>query len=428
MRALFGICAIAVASVATLVTASASDPTVTYSRDIARLFQDNCQTCHRAGELAPPLFDSYASVYRDRRKILRAVETRKMPPWKPVPGFGDIVGSRRLSDADIAMLRAWVAADAPEGDARDLPAPRVFPSTWTHGQPDVVIEPSEAFEVPVGADDLYRCFVIPTRFSEDRYLAATEFLPGHREIVHHVLTYLDTRGHAELLDRAEPGPGYTCFGGAGFPPVGGIGGWAPGSPPSAMPDGVGMLLPAGATVVMQVHYHNRTGAAQMDRTRIGLHFARTRVDKRARSIPVLNRGFEIPAGAERHVVRATHTTQWDFHAIGVTPHMHLLGRSMKVTATTPDGTVHPLVFIDDWDFHWQGGYTFARPIRLPAGTRIDVEAVYDNSTKNKRNPNTPPRETRWGENTTDEMCIAFVRVTADAERLGHEPRYATKTP
>ena len=108
----------------------------------------------------------------------------------------------------------------------------------------------------------------------------------------------------------------------------------------------------------------------------------------------------------------------DFNAIGVTPHMHLLGRSMKVTATTPDGRVVPLVWIDDWDFHWQGGYTFAKPIPLPAGTRIDVEAVYDNSTKNRKNPNTPPRETRWGENTTDEMCIAFLGVTLDAEDLG----------
>jgi hypothetical protein len=192
-----------------------------------------------------------------------------------------------------------------------------------------------------------------------------------------------------------------------------------------MPDGVGMLLPAGAAVVLQVHYHNRTGATETDRTRIGLHFASSPVNKRVRAIPVLNRGFVIPAGAERHVVRASYTLPptWNLHAIAVSPHMHLLGREMKVTATAPDGTVRPLIWIDDWDFHWQGSYNFATPVPLPGGTRIDVEAVYDNSTRNRRNPNSPPKDTGWGEGTTDEMCIAFIRVTADAEHLDHQPRY-----
>lgn len=427
---------IVVAAIAMLALAAASSPPpptsaqdntaleVTYSKHIAPLFQQHCQECHRAGDIAPFSLESYATAYRERRKIVRAVETRKMPPWKPVPGFGDIIGSRRLSDDDIRLVKAWVAADAPEGDPRDLPAPRKFPETWTAGPPDVVIAPAETYEVRSGADDVYRCFVIPTTFAEDRYLSMTEVVPGNREIVHHVLTFLDTQGYSEALDRNDPGPGYQCFGGAGFASAGGIAGWAPGAPPTKAPDGVGLLLPAGARVVMQVHYHNRTGAAQRDLTRIGLHFARTRIDKRFRAIPVLNRDFVIPAGAERHVVRASYTTAWNLHAFGVFPHMHMLGREMTVTVTTPDGRQTPLIRIDDWDFHWQGGYTFGRPIPLPAGTRIDVEAVYDNSAKNRKNPNTPPRATRWGEATTDEMCIAFVRVTADAERLGHQPTYA----
>jgi hypothetical protein len=187
-----------------------------------------------------------------------------------------------------------------------------------------------------------------------------------------------------------------------------------------------MLLPAGARIVMQVHYHNRTGAPVPDLTRVGLRFARATVDKRVRVIPVLDRAFTIPAGAERHVVRASYTLQptWNMHAIGVAPHMHLLGRQMKVTATYPDGTTHPLIYIDDWDFHWQGAYTFREPVPLPGGTRIDVEAVYDNSSRNRRNPTSPPRDVRWGEETTDEMCIAFVRVTVDSEQLGHRPTYA----
>ena len=399
---------------------------MTWGNQVARLFQEHCQGCHRPGDVAPFPLVSYGDAYRQHRKLLRAIETRKMPPWKPVPGFGDFTGSRRLSDADVALVRAWVAAGAPEGDPAQAPAPRRFPDTWTLGAPDAVLT-SEPFEVPVQKSDLYRCFVLPTSFPEDRYLSAVEFIPGNRQVVHHLLTYMDTTGQAEALDRADPGPGYTCFGGPGFPPTTmGVGGWAPGAPPQVNPDGTGILLPAGARVVLQVHYHNHAGSPQVDQSRIGLHFARRPVDKRVRAIAAINRGLLIPAGAERHVVRAAYTVppHVSFHAVAISPHMHLLGREMKVTATLPDGTVRPLIHLDDWDFHWQGQYNFAAPVPLPAGTRVDVEAIYDNSARNKRNPHSPPRDVAWGEGTTDEMCIAFLRVTVDREKLGHVPRYA----
>ena len=141
---------------------------------------------------------------------------------------------------------------------------------------------------------------------------------------------------------------------------------------------------------------------------------------------MLNREFRIPAGAERHVVRASFVLPptWHLHAIGVSPHMHLLGREMRVTATYPDGRTRSLIYIDDWDFHWQGSYTFREPVPLPGGTRLDVEAVYDNSRGNRRNPTVPPRDVGWGDATDDEMCIAFIRATVDMERLGHQPGYA----
>lgn len=396
---------------------------VTWSKNIAPVLQQHCQGCHRPGDIAPFPLSSYQDAYRERQKIRRVVERRRMPPWKPVPGFGEFLDARRLSEAEVASIRDWVAAGAPEGDQNDLPPARQWPETWTLGAPDAVLAPERAFEVPSSDRDLYRCFVIPTRFAEDRYLSAVEFAPGNRQIVHHVLTYLDTTGASVALDQADPGLGYTCFGGPGFAPTGGIGGWAPGARPQVDPDGVGVLLPAGARVVMQVHYHNRRPGPESDRTEIGLHFATKPVNKRARWIPVLNRTFLIPAEASHHEVRAAYMIPLgrDLHAIGISPHMHLLGRSMKVTATSPDGTVQPLIYIDDWDFHWQGTYTFARPVPLPGGTRIDVEAVYDNSSANRRNPSAPPHDVRWGEQTTDEMCIAFVRVTVDAEQLGYRP-------
>jgi copper type II ascorbate-dependent monooxygenase-like protein len=396
---------------------------VTWSKEIAPVFQQHCQGCHRPGDIAPFPLLSYVDAYRERQKILRAVERRKMPPWKPVAGFGEFLDARRLSEAEIASIRDWVAAGAPEGDPNDLPPARQWLEPWALGAPDVVLAPERAFEVPSSDRDLYRCFVIPTRFAEDRYLSAVEFAPGNRQIVHHVLAYLDTTGASVALDQADPGLGYTCFGGPGFASPGGIGGWAPGARPRVDPDGVGVLLPAGARVVMQVHYHNRRPGPESDHTKIGLHFTTQPVDKRVRWIPVLNRTFLIPAEASRHEVRATYTIPpgRDLHAIGISPHMHLLGRAMKVTATSPDGTVQPLIYIDDWDFHWQGTYTFARPVPLAGGTRIDVEAVFDNSSANRRNPSAPPRDVSWGEETTDEMCIAFIRVTVDDEQLGYRP-------
>ena len=396
---------------------------VTWSKEIAPIFQQHCQGCHRPGDIAPFSLLTYVDAYRERQKVLRVVERRKMPPWKPVLGFGEFLDARRLSEAEIASIRDWVTAGAPEGDPNDLPPARQWPETWRLGTPDVILAPERTFEVPSSDRDLYRCFVVPTHFAEDRYLSAVEFVPGNRQIVHHVIAYLDTTGASVALDQADPELGYTCFGGPGFAPTGSIGGWAPGARPRLDPDGVGVLLPAGARVVMQVHYHNRRPGPESDRTKIGLHFATKPVDKRVRWIPVLNRGFLIPAQASRHEVRATYTipSGRDLHAIGISPHMHLLGRSMKVIATYPDGTVRPLIYIDDWDFHWQGTYTFARPVPLPGGTRIDVEAIYDNSSANRRNPSAPPRDVGWGEETTDEMCIAFVRVTVDAEQLGHRP-------
>jgi mono/diheme cytochrome c family protein len=399
----------------------ASAEPVTFSNQVVRIFQENCQNCHREGGIAPFALTTYQAAYPFRNQIADATRARRMPPWKPVEGYGEFQHVRRLADGDIDLIAKWVAAGAPEGDNTKLPPPKQFASSWMLGEPDLVIEPSDSFTVPSGASDLYRCFVLPTSFKEDRYVTAAEFLPGNRQVVHHIVTYMDTTGQAEALDRAEPGLGYTCFGGPGFTGSGllGIGGWAPGAPPLQMPDQVGMLLPAGARVVMQVHYHNHTGAKTSDRTKIGLRFATGPIDKRMRVIPVINRTFEIPAGVARHEVRASWTApaHLNFHAISISPHMHLLGREVKATATYPDGTVRPLIYINDWDFNWQGGYAFKEPIALPGGTRIDIQVIYDNSTGNPRQPNNPPKVVRWGENTTDEMCIVFIRATVDQEHL-----------
>jgi len=403
-------------------TARALEPP-TFSDEVVRILRARCQTCHRPGEHAPFPLLTYTDAYERRDDIRDAVGGRVMPPWKAVPGFGDFREPRRLSEAELSTLVRWVEAGAPEGDRAKLPPALVFPQGWKLGPPDHVLEMAEPYTVPGRASDVYRCFVIPTKFGEDRWVTKVEYAPGDRKLVHHVLSYIDTTSAADALDRADPGPGYTCFGGPGFLPAGGLGGWAPGVQPRVMAAGVGMLLPKGANVVVQMHYNNSAPESRTDRTRIGLHFAKGPIDKRQRGIAVLNRAFTIPAGASRYEVRASWTVPpgWDLHADTITPHMHLLGREMKVTATYPDGAVRPLIHIDDWDFNWQGSYTFAQPIPLPAGTRIDMVAVFDNSADNLRQPSRPPRPVSWGEGTTDEMAIVFLGITADRERIGWRP-------
>jgi hypothetical protein len=221
-----------------LVSVSDGGP-VTFNNQVVRLLQRHCQICHRPGEVAPFALTAYQDAYSRRQKILAAVQKRKMPPWKAAPGHGDFANVRSLSDVEVDFVARWVAAGAPEGDPRDLPSPRKFPTGWALGRPGAVLSMEEPFTVPAQSRDVYRCFTIPIRLGSGwQFIRASEVLPGNRKIVHHVLTFLDVTGASVELDRREPGPGYTCFGGPGFNSAGGVGGWAPGSVPLEIPSGV----------------------------------------------------------------------------------------------------------------------------------------------------------------------------------------------
>jgi hypothetical protein len=362
---------------------------------------------------------TYRDVSKRARQIARVTGEGIMPPWKAEPGFGEFANDRHLSAQQIAAIQQWAGSGMAEGNAADLPAAPKFPEGWTLGKPDVVLEPDEDYTLAAEGGDLYRCFVIPTKLMEDHYISALEVRPGNRKIVHHVIVHFDTTGRARELDAQDPGPGYTSFGGVGFKSSGMIGGWAPGNFPSLLPKGIGRFLPGNADLVVQVHYH-RSGKVETDRTKVAVYFCKAPVDKRVRAIAVAKLALRIPAGDSNYVVHASHPVRLDATVYRVTPHMHLLGREMKVTATLPDGTVVPLVHVQNWDFNWQTGYDFKTPLRLPAGSRVDLEARYDNSSGNPLNPNHPPRFVTWGEQTTDEMCLAFLSFTLDSEHLTRE--------
>lgn len=387
----------------------------TYARDVAPILQANCQSCHRAGEIGPFPLESYEDARRWAQNIVAVTASRRMPPWKPVAGHGDFQGVRRLTDTQIATLKRWADAGAPLGDKKTLPPPPRFARGWALGTPDLVLTMPKAWRVPAEGKDVYRCFVLPTNLTENRDVVGVEIRAGNKSVVHHVLVYVDDKGRARARDAADPGPGYTSFSGPGFNPTGEMGGWAPGNIPRFLPEGIGRPLPKGADIILQVHYH-ANGKPEEDRTSIGLHFAKKPVARHLRVFPVLGRNLRIPPGESNFRVTGGIPVPFDARAIAVTPHMHLLGRTMKLTATLPDGTTKPLVFVDDWDFKWQDTYFYKEPIRLPKGSRIELEATYDNSDKNPRNPNNPPKLVTWGEETTDEMAIGFINYIVEDEK------------
>jgi hypothetical protein len=384
---------------------------VTWSRDVAPIVFANCTACHRPGEAAPFPLLSYEDARKHAKTIARVTEDRVMPPWKPAPGFGHLEGERRLTDRDIAVLRQWTDSGAPAGALAEAPHPPEFVTGWTLGPPDMVVKMPEPYAVPGDGRDLYRAFVIPLNLPENTYVSAVDFRAGNARVAHHALFYLDTEGRAREKDAADPGPGYTSFGGPGFVPSGGLGGWAPGAKPAYLPPGVGRKIPAGSDLVLQMHYHP-TGKDETDQSEVALYFAKSPTTRPVQSFMLANRKIDIPPGDANYIRTADVTTPANITIYGVFPHMHLVGREMKVWATLPDGSDVPIIRIDDWDFKWQGEYRLREPLSLPKGTTVHLWARYDNSANNPNNPSNPPNRVRNGEQTTDEMCMAFLTITS----------------
>jgi mono/diheme cytochrome c family protein len=388
---------------------------VTFTRDVAPIVFNNCVSCHRAGEVAPFALTTYDDVKKHAGQIARVTQSRYMPPWKPEPGYGSFVGEHRLTDDQLKTLAGWAAGDRPEGDPKDLPALPTFAEGWKLGTPDLVITMAKPITIPADGDhghDMYRGVVIPLNLDDDRFVTAVEFRPGNNKVVHHALFFLDSSGAALKKEQANTDgqPGFPSFGGPGFTPTGGLGGWAPGASPQLLPDGWGRLLRKGSDLVVQFHFHP-TGKVETVQSTMGIYFAKERPKRIVAGGNAHNFLINIPAGDANYVVTGQYKVPVDVDLIGITPHAHLICKDMHAKATLPDGTVKELIWIKDWDFNWQGQYRYKEPVRLPAGTVVDMRYVYDNSDKNDRNPNTPPRRVHFGEQTTDEMAFLFLEFS-----------------
>ena len=385
---------------------------LTYNKDIAPLIIAHCASCHRPGEVAPFSLLSYSDVRKRASQIVQVTSRQFMPPWK-ADSHGEFEGENRLTSDQTGLIKQWVDEASPEGDASDLPEPRTFTPGWRLGPPDAELAPERSFSLGASGGDEFHTFLLPTDFPEDRYLSAVEVRPGNRAVVHHTIVCVDRSGRFRKL--AEESGRMDFSRGFGIP-EGVLDVWTPGKIQERLPRGIGMFLPKGADVVIEVHYH-RTGKPEQDRTKIGLYFCKEPV-KQLLHISGLNASrLSIAPGDANYRTDGQMPVLVNATLLSIFPHMHQIGKTMRVTLTLPDGTQKPLVNVPAWDFSWQNTYRYKEPIKLPRGSTIKMTATYDNSAANPRNPNTPPKHIDWGEQTTDEMGLVLFAFTVDNEDL-----------
>lgn len=410
----------------------------TFSKDVAPILYKNCTGCHRPGEIGPMTLITYKDVRPWAKSIRDEVADGTMPPWHADPKHGKFANDRSLSAADRETLTKWANGGAPEGNPADLPPVPTFAEGWQLGQPDQVMQLPVEYKVPADGFVEYEYFEIPTNFTEDKWLEGLEVRPGDRSVVHHVIIsvrapkperrptgFTAARGMQIPPGQAGGGPepegaGKRKRGQSLFPPpqrTGAmIGGFAPGSQTLQFDKGTAMLLRAGSTLVVQMHY-TTSGTATTDRTRFGLFFAKEPPKVEMRMGTLVNGQLHIPAGAPDYSIAAEMTTTADVTLRQMLPHTHLRGKSWEYTATYPDGRSEVILAVPKYDFNWQTDYVFAQPLKLPKGTKIRAVAHYDNSAANKSNPD-PTVDVKWGDQTWEEMMFTSFVYSIDGVAPG----------
>jgi hypothetical protein len=395
----------------------------TYTKDVAPILFKNCTGCHRPGEIGPMSLLTYADVRPYASSIKEEVEAGHMPPWHANAPAGTFVNDRRLSDAEKATLLRWVDAGAPRGDGKDLPPPPIYTDGWTIGEPDVVFELPETFEVPAQGTIEYQYFEVPTNFTEDRWIQAVELRPDARAVVHHILLYArEPEGSGPARPRVLQGRRDQGTPEPPPPPPGAerpqqrrlgslVATMAPGWNAMVFEPGTAIQIRKGAVLTFQMHY-TASGTAMKDQSSVGFVFADAPPTTEMRAGSFINGSFVIPAGAGSHRVDAEVSFTADAHVRGLFPHTHLRGIRWTYMLVYPDGREERILDVPEYDFNWQTYYMFTKPLAVPAGAKIVSSAWYDNSAKNPHNPD-PTIDVRWGDQTWEEMQYTGIMYTVD---------------
>ncbi|MFN0051019.1 MAG: redoxin domain-containing protein [Planctomycetales bacterium] len=368
---------------------------VTYSKQVSRILQEKCQDCHHPNTAAPFALMTYDDAVNWSQMIVEVILQRRMPPWHADPRYGNFRAERRLSQEEIDTLVAWVQDGTPQGDPGDAPPNIEYPDGWRIGEPDVVFEIPREITVPAQGTIPYIYLETPTNFTEDMWIQAAEARPGNRAAVHHIVLFYKAPGQKR-----------------GNLEQNWIDGAAPGNTPLQLPEGVGRRIPAGSTLIWQMHY-TATGKEEKDRSQYAFKFYKRPPQREARVEPIANQRFRIPPGDPHFQVTSNVTLPRTALIYSFSPHMHVRGRDFEYKAIFPDGRSETLLSVPQYDFNWQSAYRLKEPLRLPAGTRIECTAHFDNSPGNPANPD-PTKTVGWGDQTWEEMMIGYVDCVWDS--------------
>ena len=421
----------------------AQEATPVFTKDVAPILYKNCATCHRPGGLGPFSLLDYDSAKANIADIKDAVKTGYMPPWHAEGPHGTFLNDRRLSDEEKQTILRWIDGGAKKGDVKALPPKPVFATGWELGTPDAIVAMPDDFVVPASGTVEYQYFEVPTNFTEDKWVQAMEYMPGAREVVHHVLVYakvppaLGAAAAAPVAATpgAAPAPRprplfvrKTQYEGTEEPParldklhppprqLGTlIGGTAPGTNVMRLPPGTAMRLRAGTVLTFQMHYTAK-GHEMHDRTSVGFKFANAEPEEEIRMGAFINTALKLPAGAKDVPVPAELEPTETIKIWGLLPHTHLRGVRWKYTLEKPDGTSEVILDVPRYDFNWQTYYFFATPLEITAGSKLKSMAWYDNSATNKSNPDAK-MDVKWGDQTWEEMQYTGYLYSVNSRRL-----------
>jgi hypothetical protein len=406
--------------VVTLAMAAGMNAAPTFYKDVLPVLQRNCQSCHRPGEAAPMALLTYQDARPWAAAIKQALLTKKMPPWFADAAYGHFANDRTLSKADIDTVVEWADGGATAGNPKDAPKPIEFTEGWSlfdktnpGGKPDVILEMPAEYQVPASGTIEYQHFIVPTGFTEDKWVQMVELRPGNRAVVHHAAVFVrppDSRWMRDVkLGEAASGKQVAGQGlGEEL-----LDFHVPGSVPHALPAGQAKLIRAGSDLVFQMHY-TANGKPATDRTRIGIVFAKEPPRERILTLQIVNRGFAIPPGDPDYAVEARLTVQDHARIVALNPHMHLRGKSFEFRIVPPNGEPQVLLRVPHYDFSWQLQYYLAEQLPIAPGTRIECSARFDNSPNNRFNPDAT-KEVRWGDQSWEEMMVGTVDVAIDAK-------------
>ena len=391
-------------------TTRLSAQTPNWSEHIAPILYNNCTNCHIDGGIAPFSLVTYENAKTYSYGVKNSTSSRRMPPWPADLKYQRYAHERVLSNEEISAIAGWVDGGMPKGDTTKAPLKPVLKTGGSINNPTRNLKIPD-YTVKTTTDE-YRCFVLPTGFTQDQFLTAIEVIPGNLRVVHHALIFHDTSAKPLQLDAADPKPGYIAFGGTGSNSSQLIGLWVPGAEPYYFPTGFGMKIPKNGNIVLQIHYPGGVNNI-VDSTRVILKT--TEISQRQIAIaPALNHSaasllngpLYLPANQIKSF-NNKYDLPVSISVFTVAPHMHLLGTSIKAMGVTTANDTLRFVDIPRWDFHWQRAYSFRKIVKVPQGTTLKGFATYDNTSNNPYNPSNPPQAVSLGEGTNDEMFLIY---------------------